>query len=124
MSYSVKWIVENKINPLIYLSTTQFWECQINNEDILTQHLNLNKKFVLEKGSFLAKDGESIVHYRVFSSEKSFNEWLELKDKLPILDKELTWTRITEIDPEKYILNRFRDRFMGKLSHILHKKDY
>lgn len=105
MSYSVKWIVENKINPLIYLSIVQFWECQINNEDILTQHHILNKKFVLEKGSFLAKDGKSIVHYKVFSSEKSFNEWLELKDKLPSLDKELTWTRITEIDPEKYIIN-------------------
>ena len=107
MAYTAKWIIKNKEHPLIWLSEESFWSFVENDEEVVVQHTSLNKKYVLDRGALLARDGLTLLHWKKFKDEKFFKEWEEKKNKLPELDKQIEYTKVNESYPEKYI--HFRD---------------
>jgi hypothetical protein len=60
----------------------------------LDQHHDVDVRLVIDKDNTLAEDGKSVVHWKRFMSEESFNEWLTEKGKLLTIDEDLTFTRI------------------------------
>ena len=68
----------------------------------MVQHSTLNRKYGLDRGGFLAKDGMSVVWWISFRDEDDYKEWLEEYKKLPPIDKELIWEQINALDEDKY----------------------
>ena len=113
MAYTAKWIIKNKEHPVIWLSEETFWSFVENDDEVVMEHMKLNKKYVLDRGAFLARDGLTFLHWVKFKDEESYKEWEEERKKLPQIDKQLEYTRVDEVDTEKYI--HYRD---GKLITI------
>ena len=45
----------------------------------------LNKKFAIDRGGFLARDGLTIVYWMEFESELAYKKWYEAYKKLPTI---------------------------------------
>jgi len=105
MAHVVKWIVKNTKKHLIYTSLANFWsEIEPNDESAMVQHSIINRKYAIDRGGFLAYDGESILYWMMFNSEDDYKKWYEEFKKLPPIDKDLEYTKITEeMDVKKYI---------------------
>ena len=102
--YTAKWIVKNKRLDVIFTSLSNFWNHQSGNKDhAIAEHALLNKRFQLDKGGFLAKDGMSVIHWIIFKDELDYKQWDVSRKNLPPIDEDLEWTKIEEIDYEKYI---------------------
>ena len=98
MAYIVKWIVKNTKQDVIFTSLSSFWAKVENDETALAEHSLLSKKYVLERGGFLARDGLSVVHWMTFKDHLDFQQWEEDCKRIPKIDEDLTYTRIEEID--------------------------
>ena len=95
MAYSVEWKVENTTRPdVTYDTVVDFWFASANDQSKVTQHLNNDSSFVLDKYSTLSADKKSVTHTKSFANEDSYNEWLTAKNKLPVIDEELTFTKL------------------------------
>ena len=111
MAYTAKWIVKNTKHDLIFTSLSNFWSIVENDESSISQHSILNKKYCIDRGGFLAKDGKSIVYWVMFKDELDFKQWQEDYKKLPAIDKELSFTEIDTIG-EEYIHYRDGKKFI------------
>lgn len=95
MAYKVEWKVTNHENPdKVYETVLSFWQDSTSNQSLLDQHHDVDVRLVIDKDNTLAEDGKSVVHWKRFMSEESFNEWLTEKGKLLTIDEDLTFTRI------------------------------
>jgi len=105
MSYIAKWIVKNTKKDLIYTSLQNFWnEIEPNDESAMVQHSIINRKYATDRGGFLAYDGMSILYWMQFNSEDDYKKWYEEFKKLPPIDTDLEYTKVSEeMDVTKYI---------------------
>ena len=103
MAYTAKWIVKNKKVDLIFTSLSNFWSIVENDESAMVQHSILNRRYTMDKGGFLAKDGKTILYWMMFRNEDDYKRWSEAYKKLPPIDEDLEWVEIEEMDTEKYI---------------------
>jgi hypothetical protein len=95
MAYKVEWKVTNHENPdKVYETVLSFWQDSTSNQSLLDQHHDVDVRLVIDKDNTLAEDGKSIVHWKEFSDEDSFNQWKTAKELLPAIDEDLTFTRI------------------------------
>ena len=103
MSYTAKWIVKNTKKDLIYTSLSNFWSEIENDESAMVQHSLNNRKYAMDRGGFLAKDGLTILYWMMFKDEDDYKKWYEEFKKLPPIDEDLEYTEVKEMDMTKYI---------------------
>ena len=104
MTYTKKWIVKNTKKDLIYTSLSNFWaEIEENDESAMVQHSLINRKYAIDRGGFLAYDGQSILFWMMFRNEDDYKKWYEEFKKLPAIDTDLEYTEVKEMDTGEYI---------------------
>ena len=96
MAYVVEWLVKDKTNPdKIYVDVADFFK-DSEDDELIKQHLDIEENRVLRKVDTLAEDGKSFRHFKHFENEAHYTDWLEKKDKLPIIDEHLDYLRINK----------------------------
>ena len=95
MAHTVEWnVVKTSPDDKVFDTVVDYWNDSVNDSDRVTQHLNNDSAFVLNKYSTLSGDRKSVTHTKTFASEDSYNEWLTAKNKLPAIDENLTITNV------------------------------
>ena len=81
MAYVVEWLVKDNTNPdKIYVDVADF--ADQDGEDFVRQNILFDEENgVLERVDILAEDGKSFRHFKHFSNEAHYTDWLEKRQK-------------------------------------------
>ncbi|MBC8295205.1 MAG: hypothetical protein H8E55_05350 [Pelagibacterales bacterium] len=106
MSYIAKWIVKNTKKDINFNTVSHFFNEVENDESIMEQHIFLSHKYAMDKGGYIAFDRKSILYWMEFKDEDTYKEYINEFYKLPAIDIDLEYTKVSEIDPKKYFISK------------------
>ena len=88
-TYTKQWKLTNVNDSLTFGSVEEFFNKSSStniSEEQISQHINNEAEYVLDKFAVLSADKKSIVIQKDFKDEASYNEWKEKADALPDVD--------------------------------------
>jgi|SRR5210317_1116505 hypothetical protein len=103
-TYTKQWKLTNVNDSLTFGSVEEFFNksCSTNiSEEQISQHIDNEAEYVLDKFAVLSTDKKSIVIQKDFKDEASYNEWKEKADALPDVDDLIKSEEGHFIDEEK-----------------------